>query len=518
MGKKFDLAGLVAGQKAVSESDTITMLPIDKLISDERNFYSVDDVQELMDSIAVSGVLQPILVARDGDGWRIIAGHRRTKAVSLLQKEWAKEEPCPYDRIPAVVRPAPTTREEELLEELALIATNSAARKLSDVEISKQAERMQALFYELKKEGYDFPGRMRTQVAKAVGVSESKLARLKTIREKLTPSWLERWETGKMTESGAEALAKLRPEVQDALLPLKMVSPERLRDIEGFYDRTHKEKGCEVRRNLQCDHLDALWKKGMTADNYWLRCETCCRWCSSLRRCKSACQRAKDAAVKADKKAMEKGKREQAEAIEKAQEGWRRLDALIPAHGISREEAEKELGLCHGIGKRLENPETSETSAYILRQTVELVCTHKSIYLLAKRMGLPPEAITDPDWKPEEKPEPEESSVGLVLVPKEAENGTVWSLAATDDLVPVGRWFSVTDGAAPPEGALVLILRFSTIMSEWAKEPHAAIYRDDKWYHPEEAAQDIEWTGVRYWSPWPEGGPEEWKEDADDGL
>ena len=53
------------------------------------------------------------------------------------------------------------------MAELQLILANSTARVLSNAEISKQAERMEVLLYQLKEEGYEFPGRMRDQVAAA---------------------------------------------------------------------------------------------------------------------------------------------------------------------------------------------------------------------------------------------------------------------------------------------------------------------------------------------------------------
>ena len=201
MGKKFDLAGLLEKQKAmqnegsagvpaggprprsVSDSDTIQRLPVEEIHDNSGNFYSVEDVKDLTDSISVSGVLQPILVRpRPEGGYLLIAGHRRTKAVRILREEWKGKGENPWNTIPAVVRPAPSTRAEELLEELALIQTNAAVRKLSDAEISAQAEKLTDILADLKREGYDFPGRMRKLVADALGVSETKLAKQKLIR------------------------------------------------------------------------------------------------------------------------------------------------------------------------------------------------------------------------------------------------------------------------------------------------------------------------------------------------
>lgn len=93
------------------------------------------------------------------------------------------------------------------MAELQLIFANSTARVLTNAEISRQAERMEMLLYQLKEEGYEFPGRMRDQVAAACKVSAPKLARLKVIREKLkAPEFLLLFEKDKLPEQTAYAL------------------------------------------------------------------------------------------------------------------------------------------------------------------------------------------------------------------------------------------------------------------------------------------------------------------------
>ena len=90
------------------------------------------------------------------------------------------------------------------MAELQLILANSTARVLSNAEISKQAERMEVLLYQLKEEGYEFPGRMRDQVAAACRVSAPKLARLKVIRERLkAPEFLLLFEKDRLAEQAA---------------------------------------------------------------------------------------------------------------------------------------------------------------------------------------------------------------------------------------------------------------------------------------------------------------------------
>lgn len=107
MAKKSGLGrglGSLLGE-AVVEAGTApdTMLPIDLI---ERNPHqprrSFDEaaLQELADSIAEHGILQPILVRAKGDGYEIVAGERRYQAarraglteVPVLVREVSDEE------------------------------------------------------------------------------------------------------------------------------------------------------------------------------------------------------------------------------------------------------------------------------------------------------------------------------------------------------------------------------------------------------------------------------------------
>src|SRR5258708_901771 len=59
-----------------------------------RTNFDADGITELASSITRHGVLQPIVVSRDGDGYELVAGHRRVLAARVAGKT----------TIPAVVR------------------------------------------------------------------------------------------------------------------------------------------------------------------------------------------------------------------------------------------------------------------------------------------------------------------------------------------------------------------------------------------------------------------------------
>lgn len=217
MGKaKFDLSAMV---DTVSNLDTaaaapqLQLIPLEDLLPSTENFYQLRDVDGLADAIALEGLQQPLVVTPcpgKAGKYRIISGHRRRAAIEKLVKDKAhpREDLRP---VPCLVR----IYASPAMAELQLILANSTARVLTNAEISRQAERMEILLYQLKEEGYQFPGRMRDQVAAACKVSAPKLARLKVIREKLkAPELVLLFEKDKLSEQAAYALARLPEDFQ----------------------------------------------------------------------------------------------------------------------------------------------------------------------------------------------------------------------------------------------------------------------------------------------------------------
>ena len=97
---KFDMSEFLK-PAAVSNQDTgreqIVYLPLDQLRADENNFYSLDGIDELAANIELIGLQQPIRARKDGDGYIIVSGHRRSAALRLLVEDGQKrfaEAPC----------------------------------------------------------------------------------------------------------------------------------------------------------------------------------------------------------------------------------------------------------------------------------------------------------------------------------------------------------------------------------------------------------------------------------------
>lgn len=67
--------------------DQVAELPVDKISPNPyqpRANFADAEMRELIDSIKEHGLIQPIIVIPKGDGWQIIAGERRFRAVKAL--------------------------------------------------------------------------------------------------------------------------------------------------------------------------------------------------------------------------------------------------------------------------------------------------------------------------------------------------------------------------------------------------------------------------------------------------
>ena len=193
-GKKFNLTELLNQRsKEVAEpiqqgqqSEAVTSqegvsgtADIYDLIPSKGNFYSVEDVQDLKQSIELLGVLQPLLVTdKEEDGKRrIIAGHRRRLAVMQLVEE-GKER---FRYVPILIKPT----QNAILDKLALIMANRFREK-TDWEKMTEALETEDLVLKLK-ETINIPGRTRDLLAEILETSPAQVGRYKAIYNNLIP-------------------------------------------------------------------------------------------------------------------------------------------------------------------------------------------------------------------------------------------------------------------------------------------------------------------------------------------
>ena len=343
----FDLASVL---KDVSNLDTnreqIEYIDIDLIDGDPNNFYELSEIDALAANIELIGLQQPLRVrtsAEDPSRVMIVSGHRRREAIRKLVadgREDLREVACIREQ----------TATSGALQELRLIYANSDTRRLTSADISKQAARVEALLYQLKEEGYEFPGRMRDHVAEACKVSKTKLARLKVIRDNLLKEWKKFYEKGDLVESSAYALAKLPTAHQVAIFNYRNSSKEN--PAKWFHESTIENYGqhlakidtlaCKKCKGDHCSNSANKYQKMMSVDYSWKRdrCGKCCSTCEDLAKCKFSCPllAEKVKKLKADAKAarqQEKTAEEERDRpkIEQLQRLWYRFGVARAAAG-----------------------------------------------------------------------------------------------------------------------------------------------------------------------------------------
>lgn len=373
---KFDLASVLGD---LSKLDTgikpdgreqIEYIDLGLIDPDPNNFYELSGLEELAANIELLGLQQPLRVRPNPEQpgrWIIVSGHRRRAALAML----AADGKTQFAQVPCIREAAAGSA---ALQELRLIYANSDTRKLTSAEISKQAERVEALLYQLKEEGMDFPGRMRDHVAEACKVSRSKLARLKVIRDGLAPDIRSGyWEPGMLNEASAYELARMSHNVQRCVIDhvtgskkgdIGSLSAYRASEIGRDYARL-TTMDCPAAPGESCCNVEncvsKLYARGYRG--YEICGSRCCYNCDDLVSCTKSCNRL--AFVKKDKKAEMKAEKEKIKAIqvkeaaaredkekkEAALTGqlWRRMGAACNAAGVNYGKLCEQLDIrCNG--------------------------------------------------------------------------------------------------------------------------------------------------------------------------
>lgn len=333
----FDVSSIFAQQvQAVSKSDTgreLMQVDIDDLVGNDANFYAVDEdkLEDLKNSIALSGIMDPPTATRTEDGkYRLISGHRRTAAVRALVAEGRED----LRKVPVFVR----SPKSAAMEELELIMANSTARVLTSAEISQAAQRVERLLYDLKEQGVEFPGRMRDHVAEACNVSKTKLANLHMIEENLIQDFKAQWAAGKLPDATALELARceiaLQMRLRDAFARTKEFPTSagiaKVRELAAAGARWRPSAclHCPDRKLCPSSRDDAALRHDATCGSWMPQCkgELCCMDCkygAKARGCYDVCDQmcSKAKQYRTEKNADEKRKEENAK--EKKQRGYR---------------------------------------------------------------------------------------------------------------------------------------------------------------------------------------------------
>lgn len=240
------------------------LLPTDALRPHPKNDYYFDEVtgedyENLRNSIAADGVIEPIIVAPD---MTILSGHFRHKAA----KEVGLEE------VPVIIRKNVKTEDDK---RRILIAANFGRNKNSE------AKRRRAISDYVELVGMDHGGDRRSrgqndplnqkltlaQIAEQLGISEKDLKRTLAIERNLTDSMKELLDTGVIGKTlASECIATMSEEEQEELVKsLNATRKYTAREVQPYIDKIRKlEADASSVKGLE----DALSQASQDADWY----------------------------------------------------------------------------------------------------------------------------------------------------------------------------------------------------------------------------------------------------------
>ena len=203
MARKVNVGAMVAHDafKLDTSPMQVVQIPLSELLVNEHNFFTVEDVQELADDITLNGLYSPLTVCVAEEGkYRIVAGHRRRKALELLGR---KDAPC-------IVK----NYDGEDSEMVALIQSNLTSRELTYYEKMQAVVLLEKALRSMKERGVELPGRLRDHLAEQVSESASAVHRMQYIHKNLSPALLEALRREQIGESVADELAHSPKKVQ----------------------------------------------------------------------------------------------------------------------------------------------------------------------------------------------------------------------------------------------------------------------------------------------------------------
>lgn len=222
-----------AKHKELEKVVELNISEIEPMLNQPRKVFDKEKLEELTNSIKEHGVLQPILVVKDENGFTIIAGERRWRAAKIAGLK----------EIPAIIKDYTDSKKKQV----ALIE-NIQREDLNIIEIAKAI-----------KELMEIDGYTQTEVSKITGKSLSTVSNIMRLL-KLPEEVLEYLLEGKMVEGQARALLALNDPEKQILIAKEIVEKKlTVREVEkliyGSQNYTRKQDKKEP-KNLYYERIE----------------------------------------------------------------------------------------------------------------------------------------------------------------------------------------------------------------------------------------------------------------------
>lgn len=210
---------------------------IDKIIPNERNKYSVQDIDELKFSILHNGLKQNLEVYDLKNGlYKLISGERRYTALRALVDEGYSD----FSLVPCLVTDFSLNKlplSESSKEMFALITTNSEARDFTEADRMFQVRELKKIYTELQRNGIKLTGKMSELIANDLDLSERQVKRFNYIEKHGTDELKEKIENNEISIRAAEAVAHLSPGQQRETLKKENISSTTADKVKATAER-----------------------------------------------------------------------------------------------------------------------------------------------------------------------------------------------------------------------------------------------------------------------------------------
>ena len=213
-------------------------IEVEKIVPSDRNFFKVDDIENLAEDIKENGLSHNLLVRPlEGGRFEIISGERRYMALKILGRT---SMPCKVEE---------DLKDNDIDTEIKLINTNAKTRQLSDLEKAEAIKRLEILYKDKKSRGIKIKGRIRDNVASDMGISGIKVERLNKLN-KLIPGLKEALGRNKISASAVGQFSSMDAQTQKVMLSLikngEFVDTKRAKKFKEEWEKTKDKLEAEV--------------------------------------------------------------------------------------------------------------------------------------------------------------------------------------------------------------------------------------------------------------------------------
>jgi len=203
----------------LKEGFEIEYIKLDDLTPNEQNKYSMENIEDLAESILTAGLKQNLDVIRMNNGkCKIVTGHRRYAALKLLVSQGHEKfnlAPCTVSILDSVKLPVSDENKELYL----INVTNAEARKDTVADIYNQFLDYHKIYTDAKNNGYQLNDKMRNLIATDMSLSPAQVAKMYYISSHGSDELLQAISENKVTIAQANEIAHAPEELQKTLIP-----------------------------------------------------------------------------------------------------------------------------------------------------------------------------------------------------------------------------------------------------------------------------------------------------------